>query len=1126
MIGRQAGEKLSIAVLSRHVFIPLIWKNQYKQKKQFMKVFNSYVLALLLLLAGNFSTLSAQNRTISGKVLDGLQEPLIGVSIRVEGNTIGGTTDADGMFRLRVPQGEATLIVSYVGYLTDRVKVKPGEDNLVIYMQEDAILLDEAVVIGYGTQKKVNLTGAVAMVGREKLENRATQSLASMLQGAVAGLNVTTSSGVPGSSPNINVRGTTSINSAGPLILIDGAIGELDRVNPNDVESISVIKDASAAAVYGARAAFGVILVTTKSGAANEGKATVRYSRRIGWQAPTTSTDYETTGYWSVYTVNTFWQAKNGTNYVDYTDHDMQQLLARVNDKTENPDRPWVVEDTRNGRRQWVYYGNYDWWHMLYNDNRPTQQHSISLSGGTKDVKYLVSGAYDYQKGILKQNPDIYRKYNLRSKIDFTINRYATLSNNTAFFGSQYTFQGNGSIDDTMGYSGRHALACFPMQNPDGSWLYSTPYLNYKIANGRHIMLGEGSHRNTDRANDFQNTTRLVITPWKPISLTADFTYRLYQTRNTHRANNLYYREVPDGPLLSYATGAGLNKLSESVNTRNYYSANIYANYDSAFGKKNAHHVSGVMGFNYETMRLKNISASGENLTSTSLDDLDLVGQNANGEVLTSVGGGQSEYALAGFFGRVNYDYKGRYLLEASGRYDGSSRFATGSRWGFFPSGSVGWRISEEPFFKPLSRYVDNLKLRASFGSLGNQNVSSYYTYMRLVTISDFAGYSFGEGSAMAKYSTLGAPVSSGLTWETAQQWDFGFDLTILKNRLNLTVDGYVRNTLDMLTDGIELPSVFGASVPDMNTANLRTKGYEIALSWRDQFSLGSRPIEYSMGFNISNYRSYITKYDNKDKTFAKSYYEGMRIGDIWGFVTDGLFATDEEAQKYANSVDLSYMVDGLTGGWKAGDIKFVDLDGDGEVSIGSNNVNDPGDRKILGNSLPSLSYGFTGGLRAYGFDASVFFQGTGDHYWYPDGHMMSFWGPYSYPYQTFLQKNFMDKVWTEDNTDAYFPRAMAYSTTSGPMSKVNDRYLQNIRYMRLKNLTVGYTIPINLTKKIGVEQARIYFSGENLFYWSPLKKITAYVDPEAAIDRSNETYNETFYPWQKTFMFGVDITF
>lgn len=962
-----------------------------------MKVFNSYVFLLLLLLTGSVSTLSAQNRTVSGKVLDALQEPLIGVSIVIDGTTQGSITDVDGAFELQIPAGGATLNFSYVGYLTEKVKVKPGQKNLVVYMQEDAIMLDEAVVIGYGTQKKVNLTGAVATVGSEKLENRATQSLANMLQGSVAGLNVTTSSGVPGSSPSINVRGTTSINSADPLVLIDGAVGELDRVNPNDVESISVIKDASAAAVYGARAAFGVILVTTKSGSAQDGKATVRYSGRLGWQAPTTTTDYETTGYWSVYTVNTFWRAKNGTNYVDYTDYDMQQLLARVNDKTENPDRPWVVEDTRNGRRQWVYYGNYDWWHMMYNDRRPTQQHSISLSGGTKDVKYLVSGAYDYQKGILNMNPDIYRKYNLRSKIDFTINRYATLSNNTSFYGSQYTFQGNGSIDDTIGYGARHALACFPMKNPDGSWLYGTPYLNYKVGNGRHIMLGEGSHRNVNRTNDFSNTTRLVITPIKQLSLTGDFTYRLYQTRNTHRSNNLFYREYPDGPMLSYATGAGLNKLSESVNTRNYYSANVFANYEDTFGE--AHHVTGVVGFNYERMYLKNVSAAGQNLTSTSLDDLDLVGQNAEGEVLTEVSGGQNEYALAGFFGRVNYDYKGRYLFEASGRYDGSSRFAAGSRWGFFPSGSVGWRISEEPFFKPLSGYVDNLKLRASFGSLGNQNVSSYYTYMRLISVSDFAGFSFGEGSSMAKYATLGAPVASDLTWETSQQWDFGFDLTMLKNRLNITVDGYVRNTLNMLTDGIELPAVFGAGVPDMNTADLQTKGYEVTMSWRDQFELAGRPLEYSLGFNVSNYKSYITKYDNKDKTFAKDYYEGMRIGEIWGFVTDGLFATDEEAQAYAKEVDLSYMVDGLTGGWKAGDVKFVDLDGDGMVDIGSNNVADPGDRKVLGNSLPSLSYGINASVRWCGFDVSVFFQGTGNHYWYPHGHMMSFWGPFSYPY-------------------------------------------------------------------------------------------------------------------------------
>ncbi|WP_289075034.1 TonB-dependent receptor [uncultured Bacteroides sp.] len=1072
----------------------------------------------------NITVALGQNRVLSGKVMDNLKEPLIGVSIQVAGTTMGTITSDDGTFQVNVPVEKiTTLHMSYVGYLTQKIEVKPGENNIVVYMQEDAIMLEEAVVVGYGTQKKVNLTGAITTVGSEKLENRVSHSLTNMLQGSVPGLNVTTSSGVPGSSAAINVRGVTSINSSDPLVLIDGAVGDMSRVNPNDVESISVIKDASAAAVYGARAAFGVILITTKSGAEQDGKATVRYSGRLGWEAPTTSTDYEDTGYWSVYTINKFWKAENGGLYVDYTDYDMQQLLARVNDKTENPDRPWTVIDERNGRKQWVYYGNYDWWHMLYNDNRPVQQHNVSISGGNKDVKYMVSGAYNYQKGMLKENPDIYNKYNLRSKIDMRINKWANFTNNTSFYGSQYSFQGDGSVENTIAYGARHALACFPMKNPDGSWLYSTPYLNYKVGNGRHIMLGEGSHRNVDRTNDFSNTSRLVITPIKPLSFTADFTYRLYQTRNTSRSNVLYYREYPDAELGSYATGAGANRLDESVNTRNYYSANVFANYDDTFNE--VHHLSGVIGFNYETMRLKNISAYGENLSSTSLDDFNLVGQNSEGQVITGVDGSQNAYALAGFFGRINYDYAGRYLFEVSGRYDGTSRFAQGSRWGFFPSGSLGWRISEEPFFKPLSESVDNLKLRASFGSLGNQNVSSYYTYMRLVSISDFAAYSFGEGSSMAKYSTLSAPVSSDLTWETSQQWDLGLDLSMFGNRLNVTFDGYVRNTLNMLTDGIELPAVYGASVPDMNTADLQTRGYELAVNWRDQFSIIDSPFEYSVGFNISNYKSYITKYDNKDKTFAKTYYEGMRLGEIWGFVTDGLFATTEEAQAYAQEVDLSYINNRVTGGWQAGDLKFLDLDGDNVLGIGANSVDDPGDRKILGNSLPSLSYGFNASVSWYGFDASVFFQGTGNHYWYPTGQAMQFWGPYSYPYLTFLQEDFLDEVWAEDNPDAYFTRPMAYSATSGPLSKVNDRYLQNIRYMRLKNLTVGYTVPVRLSKKIGIEQARIYFSGENLCYWSPLKKHTKYIDPEAALDRS-DAYNNAYYPWSKTFMFGLDITF
>lgn len=1066
--------------------------------------------------------LSAQNRSISGKVFDTNEEPLIGVTVTIENTTIGAITDIDGAFTLQVPEGKVVLNVSYVGFVPQKVTVASGQSNVTVRLSEDAVLLNEVVVVGYGKQKKVNLTGAVASVGGEELENRVTKSLSSMLQGTVAGLNVTTSSGVPGSSASINVRGITSIHESEPLVLIDGAVGDIDRVNPNDVESISVIKDASAAAIYGARAAFGVILVTTKSGAAKGGKATVRYSGRFGWQAPTTSTDYETTGYWSVYTINQFWQANSGTLYVDYTDQDMQELWNRVNDKTEHPDRPWVVEDVRNGRNQWVYYGNYDWWHSLYRDNRPMQQHNVSISGGKDDVKYFVSGSYDKQTGILRENPDIYRKYNLRSKIDFRINEWLTMSNNTSFYSSQYSYLGDGDVENTLAYSARHALACFPQKNPDGSWLYSTPYLNYKVANGRHILLGENSHRNVERSTDFTNTTRLVYAPIRELSFTGDFTYRQYQSRNTSRSNVMYYREYPDGELLSYATGAGANRLDEAVNTNQYYSTNIFGTYDDTFNQ--AHHLSVVGGMNYEAWKNKNISAYGENLVSTDLDDLDLVGQNAEGATITGVGGGQNEYALLGIFGRINYDYKSRYLFEVSGRYDGTSRFASGSRWGFFPSASAGWRISEESFFQLVRQWIDNLKVRGSFGSLGNQNISSYYSFARLISISSL-GYTFGEGSVLPKYSSLSAPIASGMTWETAQQWDFGFDLTMLGNRLNLTVDGYIRDTKDMLTDGVDLPGVYGADLPDMNAADLRTKGYEITLNWRDRLTLGNKPFEYSVGLNLSDYKSVITKYDNENKTFAKDYYEGMEIGEIWGYVTDGLFQTDEEAKAYAEKVDLSYVLKGQTGGWQAGDVKFVDLDGDGKVGIGSNNVDNPGDRKILGNSLPSFSYGISASAQWNGFDVSAFFQGTGNHYWYPAGQSMPFWGPYSYPYLSFLQKDFLADVWTAENTDAYFPRAMAYSASGGVLSNVNDRYLQNLRYLRFKNLTVGYTLPQSWTGKARIESVRIYFTGENLCYWSPLKKHSRYVDPEAAIDRS-DAYNNAYYPWQKSFLFGIDVTF
>ena len=1085
-------------------------------------------IAVSLLLAfGGLISLYAQSRSVSGKVLDEQQVPIIGAAVIMAGEgSVGSVTDIDGNFALTVPSGDVTLNVTCLGYESKAVSVSNTQSMVTIILKEDSMMIDETVVVGYGTQKKVNLTGAITTVASKELENRTSHSLTNMLQGSVPGLNITTSSGTPGASGSINIRGVTSINDAEPIVVIDGAIGDLDRVNPNDVQSISVIKDAAAAAVYGARAAYGVILITTKSGSDKDGKAIVKYSGKFGWEEPTTSTDYETRGYWSVYTVDKFWQADAGKKYTTYTDYDMGQLLARVNDKTEHPDRPWVVEDVRNGKRQWVYYANTDWYHELYKDQHPVQKHSVSISGGGKAVRYFLSASYDKKVGVIKQNPDVYQKYNLRSKLDFDINKWFKMSNNTSYFASSYSFPGVGDVENAFAYAARHALAAFPLKNPDGSWVYSTPMIsgNYNVANGRHIVYGNDKNFNMDKYNDFQNTTELKFTPVKQFNITANFTYRNYTTSYTNRQTKFDYRVYPGADIQYYTSGAGEDKLTENIKRYNYLSGNVFATFEETW--KDAHHLTVMAGLNAETWANKNVKALGKNLLSEDLNDLNLIAPDVDGNVLTEVGGGQNAYSLLGVFARVNYDYKGRYLFEASARYDGTSRFAAGSRWGLFPSGSIGWRISEEPFFAPAKKVVNNLKLRASYGSLGNQNVG-YYAHLRTISLNYFSNYTFGEGSTKPKYSSLSNPVSSGLTWETTQQSNIGLDMTMFNNRLEFTAEAYIRDTKNMLTDGDALPGVFGADPPKANSADLRTKGYELSLSWRDQFNLAGHPFGYSVRATMSDFRSHITKFDNPTYTFGKSYYEGMRLGDIWGFVVDGLFATDEEAKQYTSEVlDCSYINGRMTGGFLAGDLRFVDLDGDKVLGIGSNTVDKPGDRKILGNSLPSLQYGLTFAFDWLGFDVSAFFQGTGNHYWYPHGFNMNFWGCYSYSYVSFLQRDFIQRCWSEENPDAYFPRPRSYSATGGELSKVNSRYLQNVRYLRFKNLTVGYTLPKKWLDKVRVDKVRIYFTGENLHYWSPLKKNCLYVDPESAFSRSSNVDNHMSYTWQKTMMFGIDITF
>ncbi len=1116
-----------------------------------MKVLKTFI-AFLFLALGTSVSIHAQNREVSGQVLDAEQYPIIGAAVIYPGT--GAVTDIDGNFTVTVPAGAVELEVSCMGYVTKKVTVPDTQSNITVILELDQMLIEETVVVGYGTQKKVNLTGAISVVDDKALKDRSSHNLVTMLQGSVPGLNISTTSGNPGSTGKLNIRGFTSINESDPIVLIDGALGDLEDVNPNDVASISVVKDAAAAAVYGARAAYGVILVTTKSGSSDDGKAKIRYSGKFGWEEPTTSTDYEDRGYWSVYTLDLFWKTQAaGTPYTTYTQDDMRELLARVNDKTEHPDRPWIVETVRNGKPQYMYYGNYDWYHELFNDRHPVQQHSVSVSGGNKNVKYFISAGYDRQTGILKINPDVFQKTNVRAKIDAKLNKLMKISNNMSFYNSDYSYIGVGDTQDVF-RNLRHTTAAWPLfnrKNEDGSWninsgLYNNPMIsgNYNVANGRQIVYYMGKHKNVEKKFNFANTTTLTITPSKYLNIVADFTYRRTNRNDMHRTVNIPY-EVRPGEFNAYTTGAGLNALEERSRTYNWYSGNIFATFEKSF--KDAHNLKVMAGWNAEAYNYKNVTSQGQNLADDYLNDLNLVVPDDSGATVTNVSGGQSEYALMGVFGRINYDYKGRYLVEVSGRYDGSSRFLANSRWGFFPSVSAGWRISEEPWMANSKTWLSNLKLRGSFGTLGNQNVSNY-AFLRTISINDFSHYTFGEGSTRGQYASISAPNASDLTWETTQQYNVGLDMAFLNNRLTATAEAYIRDTKDMLVQGATLPSVYGADAPKENSANLRTRGYELSVSWRDEFQLAGRPFGYSLSASLSDYDSHITKYDNNDKYSLTDYYVGMEIGEIWGFVVDGLFATDAEAQDWqTNYVDaLTYVgANRMQGGFLAGDLKYIDLDnkkegpnGINQISLGKNTVDDPGDRKIIGNSLPSFQYGFNLGFDWLGFDVSAFFQGVGNTYFYPPGMNIAFWGSYSYAYYTaFMPRNFIQTVWSEQNPDAYFPRPRVYSSTGGELAPVNTRYLQNVRYLRFKNLTVGYTLPEKWTKAIHLEKVRFYFSGENLAYWSPLKKNSRYLDPESAYRRATEKSNTGIYknsdssdavayPWQKTIMFGIDLTF
>ena len=1068
----------------------------------------------------------AKQPFLRGKVIDTTGESVPGAGVFIKGTTIGVSTDLDGNFQIAAQAG-AVLAVSSLGYKSTEITV--GRAAFVtITLEPENEMLDELIVVGYGTTKKTNLTGAVSVIKADELKDRSALDVGHMLQGSVPGLNVTSASGRPGQAASLNIRGWNSINGGSPLVLIDGVEGDIQYLNPADVDNISVIKDAAAAAIYGAKGSAGVILVTTKNGTKEkDGRAKVSYSGRFGVTSPTTSTDYETRGYNHVYLTNMFWAAYSpGTKYANYSDADMQELWIRRNDKVENPERPWVVITQENGRDVYNYYANTDWYHELYNDIKPTTNHMVTMSGATGAMSYLVSGGYLYEQGMFKQDPDHYSRVNMRVKLGFDVNDWLRIGSNLSYFNSSYFYPGQSGINNNFAKSTVHTLASYPAKNPDGSNIYTTKYNGYEVMDGL-LMLLNSDHFNEDKVDNLSETIDFTITPVKGLSIKGDYTYLLKYNRYLNRSVNGTYSKFPGEIQIKDDNSAFYDVLTESANTNIYQAYNLYGTYETSIAED--HNFKLMAGVNYETRWIKDLGAKGYNLYSTELNDQDLVGadpSDPDGKKRMETSGGQNELKTAGYFTRFNYDYKGRYLLELNARYDGSSRFLRGSRWVFSPSASFGWKFSEEPFFKPLKSWWDNGKFRVSYGQLGNQQLSEYYPAIR--TISTDGKSSYLLGGANLPQATLSAPVSSGLTWERSIQGNVGLDLGFLGNRLTVSAEAYIRDTKDMLTAGEPLPAVYGASVPKENTADLRTNGYEFTIGWRDSFNMGGKPFNYGASIVFSDYISHITRFNNPKKLFAKTYWVGQTYGEIWGYHVDGLFATDADAAAYP--VDQSKVNDSQIfpttttspNGLFAGEMRFVDLDGDGAINKGAEKVGDSGDWRIIGNSEPRYNYGLNLNASWNGFDFAVFFQGIGKMDWYPPAGFRSFWFLYDRPYQTFIPRDFQDDCWSESNPNAYYPRPHGYVSMNAnrPLGVTNDRYLQNIGFLRLKNLTFGYTLPENLTKKFSVQKMRIYFTGENLFYFAPGLH-GDFVDPEMA--QTGGTGR--IYPWQKSFNIGIDIT-
>lgn len=1035
-------------------------------------------------------------------------QPVVGAMITIKGTQKAVVTDVDGKTSISAPVG-ADLVVSYIGYLAQTIKVTDKSDYIV-YFKEDAILMDQVVVIGFGTQKKADLTGSVSMVDMEKvLGDRPMTNVINTLQGTIPGLVITGGS-QPGVAKSFNIRGTTSLNGGGPLVLIDNVPGDINMINPEDVATVTILKDASSAAIYGARAAFGVILITTKK--ANKGsKLTLNYNDNFAFQTPTNiPQQYSVHDMLSAYKdaefggKGSYWNGQNLDRWIGYVDdYDSKAYLTNGNYSQDainsiNKNGYFTAEDGL------MYYlrGNSEFEDMT--DPYGFQQiHNVSASGGSDKITYRVSLGYTDQNGPLVTKKDSYSRINVTSYVSADITKWLNTSLDIRY--------AKGKRSNPTG--GLYSLL-HPSLYPNG--YMDIGGVDYPVNTPENMIRLQTPTLNVDENPRIFSSTK--ITPVKGLEAVFEYTYDA--KTNVYTAFNDQLQYVQGTELALNKTG--LTKYDNNKSNTAYNAINAYATYDVST-RNEKHNFKIMAGYSQESRYNHALNVGRTEAINNSLPSI----TGSTGEITAT--DKTTEYSTRSGFFRFNYGFDDRYLVAVSGRYDGSSKFPTDTRFGFFPSVSAGWQLANEKFMDWSDSWLNEFKIRAAWGQIGNQAISEY------AYIPDMESYKVNWINGGNQVYSLKMPglVRSDFTWEIVETLDIAVDMSLFNNRLTASLGWYQRDTKGMLAPGFELPAVVGASAPQQNVADLRTRGWELSMNWRD--NIGS-DWNYSVGFNFFDSRSYITKYDNASGLFwndnetrsdpnnnPKRWRKGMEIGEIWGFQNDGFYTVDD----FVDTKDWK-LKDGVTSikgnnNLRPGDVKFKNLNDFGfdvnTIDEGDGTVYNPGDRKVIGNNTPRFQYGINGSFGWKGLELSFFFQGTGQRdVWINNALTKPFeTGHFSTIYEgTADYWKPVDKDagnWAAQKENPRFGRIYGGNNNAGSNQRMQDKYLSNAAYIRLKNATISYSVPQWAMKKIGLAGAKVFVSGENLWTWSELPKG---IDPE----QTGWTY-----PNYMTISFGISLT-